>query len=527
MLLDVLKFVIEADGGTAESDIGKVDRKADDLEKSLKGVDATSKKTSMSLATMAKAAVGSFLSWQALSGAISAVTGQASQINELGNAADRIGESVENVDAFGRAIESIGGDAGSAIQTMEALSATTTAMLRGLDTESGKTFGFLGVSLKDAAGNVKGTTDLMLELSDAVQGMNTADATFHLNKLGIGDPKTIEAMIRGRSEIERLIGIQKQNGTVTKEQVESSRRFNESMGTLKTAVSAAGQSFVNGMMPYVQAGIDVLTRLVGWVKDNQTLVTGFFIAVGAAVAAYFLPPMITAAGAVLVAIAPILLMAAAVGAIGVAFALAYEDVMMFLSGGESLIGKVFDKFPAFKDVVFGLVDAFKAVGSAIGEFFSDPLQGVIKMIDWVKEKAAGLLSDLRGAFSWIPGIDVPEVEISQNGTDTEVVAAVSPPVAARPMSDQAVVSQPEAVRPMSDQASAAQQMAAASASPLNSMTSNAISNTSNTRSAQLTIGEVTVNTQATDAEQVAGALGTELSEQLRGFDAYNQTAVAG
>ena len=488
MLLDVLKFVIEADSGNAESDIGRVDRRAGDLEQSLNRVDETSRNTSMSLATMAKAAVGSFLSWQALSGAISSVTGQAGQINELGNAADRIGESVENVDAFGRAIESIGGDAGSAIQTMESLSATTTAMLRGLDTESGKTFGFLGVSLKDAAGNVKGTTDLMLELSDAVQGMSTADATFHLNKLGIGDPKTIEAMIRGRSEMERLIGIQKQNGTVTKEQVESSRRFNESMGMLKTAVSAAGRSFVDGMMPYVQAGIDVLTRLVGWVKDNQVLVTGFFIAVGAAVAAYFLPPMIAAAAAVLVAIAPILLMAAAVGAIGVAFALAYEDVMTFLAGGESLIGKVFDKFPAFKAVVFGMVDAFKAVGSAIGEFFEAPLENAMKLFDWISEKLNALLGFGGGIIKKLFGDDVDVTAAIQTGQS---------------------------------------QMAAASASPLNSMTSNAISNTSNTRSAQLTIGEVTVNTQATDAEQVAGALGTELSEQLRGFDAYNQTAVAG
>lgn len=490
MLLDVLKFVIEADSGNAESDIGKVDRKAGDLEQSLKGVDATSKKTSLSLVTMAKAAVGSFLSWQALSGAISAVSGQAARINELGNAADRIGESVENVDAFGRAIESIGGDADSAIKSMESLSSTTTAMLRGLDTESGKTFGFLGVSLKDAAGNVKGTTDLLLDLSDAVQGMSASDASFHLNKLGIGDPKTIEAMVRGRSEIERLIGIQKQNGTVTKEQVENSRKFNESMGTLKTAVSAAGQSFVNGLMPYVQAGIDVLTRLAGWVKDNQVLVTGFFIAVGAVVAAYFLPPMIAAAGAVLVAIAPILLMVAAVGAIGVAFALAYEDVMTFLAGGESLIGKVFDKFPGFKDVVFGLVDAFKAVGSAIGEFFMNPLDHIMAALDWIEAKAAALAESFKRLYSWIPGL----------GDDSEVTATVE---------------------------AANGQINAASASPLNSMTSNAISNTSSTQSAQLTIGEVTVNTQATDAEQVAGALGTELSEQLRGFDAYNQTAVAG
>lgn len=490
MLLDALRFVIGADTRDADGQLTKLDGSADSLEKALNSVDETSSKASLSLATMAKAALGSLTAALSLGAAWTSVVGRAADINELANAADAMGESVENVDAFGRAIQAIGGDAGAARDSMGALAGTVTNMLKGLDTESGKTFGFLGVQLKDAAGNVKGTTDLMLELSGAVQGMSKSDATFHLNKLGIGDPKTIEAMLRGRKELERLIATQKAAGTISKESVENARKFNESLGTLRTMAQSAGAAMIDKLVPYVQAGVDALRKMVDWVKENETLVTGFFLAVGTAVAIYFLPAMFSAAAATLVAIAPFLAIGAAVVAIGAAFALAYEDVMAFLDGQESFIGKVFDKYPAIKALVFGLVDAFKAVGGAILQFFMSPMETVMKVFDWLSGKIDSLIAKAKTLTDWIPGF---------GGSDTAQTLQ-----------------------------SANAQISAAAGTPLNNITSSAISNSAVTNSsASLNIGEVRVETQATDASGVAGALGSELQEQLRSFAAYNQTAVAG
>lgn len=490
MLLDVLKFVMQADTRDADSQLERIDTRAESLEQALEKVDKTSNKASLSLASMAKAAIGSMAAAVSLGAAWSAVTGRAESINALANAADAMGESVENVDAFGRAIQAIGGDANAARETMGALSGTVTNMLKGLDTESGKTFGFLGVQLKDAAGNVKGTTDLMLELSDAVRGMSRSDATFHLNKLGIGDPKTIEAMLRGRAELSRLIGAQKENGVVTKEMVENARRFNERMGTMRTMVESAAGAFIDKLAPYVEAGVNALQKMVAWVREHEDLVTGFFLAVGTAVAVYFLPSMIAAAAATLVAIAPFLAIGAAVVAIGAAFALAYEDLMAFLDGQESFIGKVFEKYPAIKSFVFGLVDAFKAVGNAIVSFFQAPMEHVMALFDWLSEKVDGLLAKAKGLVSWIPGMGGDDV--------SETIEAANA------------------------------QLGSAASLPINNLTSNAISNSVNSqRSASLTIGEVRVETQATDAKGVADGLGSELQGQLRSFDAYMNTAVAG
>jgi hypothetical protein len=57
----------------------------------------------------------------------------------------------------------------------------------------------------------------------------------------------------------------------------------------------------------------------------------------------------------------------------------------------------------------------------------------------------------------------------------------------------------------------------AGSSPISTQTSNSISNASrvSTRSTSVSTGPITVNTQATDAEGVAGALGTTLGAQMR------------
>src|SRR5690606_39894992 len=70
-------------------------------------------------------------------------------------------------------------------------------------------------------------------------------------------------------------------------------------------------------------------------------------------------------------------------------------------------------------------------------------------------------------------------------------------------------------------------LAAASSNPLNSTTSNAISNTSN-RSSETTVsvGQVTVQTQATDAAGISKDIGSELGGQLKNLQTESASGVA-
>ena len=57
--------------------------------------------------------------------------------------------------------------------------------------------------------------------------------------------------------------------------------------------------------------------------------------------------MFSAGAATLVAISPFLLIGAAIAAVGVAFALLYEDVVAYLGGQESYIGDLAEKYEWF------------------------------------------------------------------------------------------------------------------------------------------------------------------------------------
>ena len=70
------------------------------------------------------------------------------------------------------------------------------------------------------------------------------------------------------------------------------------------------------------------------------------------------------------------------------------------------------------------------------------------------------------------------------------------------------------------------QMAAASANPMNAVSSNAISNTANNnKETNVQVGQVTVQTQATDSQGISQAIGGDLSAQLKNLEAETATGV--
>ena len=69
-------------------------------------------------------------------------------------------------------------------------------------------------------------------------------------------------------------------------------------------------------------------------------------------------------------------------------------------------------------------------------------------------------------------------------------------------------------------------MGAASANPMNAVSSNAISNSSNSSSeTNVQVGQVTVQTQATDSQGISQAIGGDLSAQLKNLEAETATGV--
>ncbi len=493
-------------------------------------------------AKKALTAVGLFMSASALVGESVA---RAAEIESLDKFGKKINVAAADVDAFAGSVAELGGTREAAQADMEAMA---------------KSFGFADNSMEK-----------ILRTADKVKGMKFDKAKATLSALGVSDDKTVELMMKGRKELERMMGVQKEYSGINRESIEQSVKFNKSMQSFKQSSGLLKNSFLEMVIPILATGLEWVSKFVGFCKENKTLITGFFIAVGIALATYYVPPMLAAAAATLAATWPIIAIIAVIALLAAAFALVYDDIMNFIDGNDSMIGRILDKYPALKTVILALweafkvlfdfikavvkvvadivVDAYNTMNKALNDFIGW-LTGSIKgVMAWGKDfgKVFSAVSDtVVGIFKWLwkqieaylgwinKGLD----KIKEGwaafkswfgaGDDIEVEQTVN-----RTVNEQGQIEYdmpPEKTISEEDAAKMAQAMTAQlygmSNHPLNPVTSQAISNQSAVRNeTNVSIGELKVETQAMDAQGMAAGAKDALGSQLQDLGHQTNTGL--
>ena len=481
-----------------------------DLERAKAAIEASEavETQSKSVAGLAAKLAGALAATLSVGAAIGGVFSRAEMIGELSRTSDALGIAIEDLDAFGKAAERAGGDAQGARDSLTDMAEALGEALSDKESGRAKAFQALGIAITDTNGKAKDGLTGILDLASAVEGLDKSAAVFKIKELGITDNRTVELILKGRKELERMLAVQKAQGVVTKEAAERAKVFNEGLYALRAATSSATNSFLDSLIPALTKVIGWLTKVVEWAGEHKDAIIGFFIAVGAIVTAVYLPAMIAAAAATLAATWPLLLIIATITAVAAAFALVYEDVMNFIDGNDSLIGQIFEKYPMVKDAVMAIVDVFKLLGSIVAQVWQSLITGFKQVIDFVmtgvKQIASGI-SSVAGYFG-----------LSDDGPAPENKPALSSGSGQDPLDV-----------PGNDSiAMANTAIGTASASPLNGGSSNAITNSTQTKNSTVEIGQVTVNSQATDAQGVAKDMNSELSSQLKNLEHESATGVS-
>ncbi|UWS31118.1 hypothetical protein [Erwinia pyrifoliae] len=555
-LLDTFVQVFEFDTRQADAAFKNVRRSTDDIidgmkraqheaDKAAKSVSDFASGTETSVAALAQKTLGVLGELLGVSSIFSESVSRAEEVEALDKLGKKINVATADVDAFAGSVAELGGARESAQADLSAMA---------------KAFG--------------GTTDSMEEIlatADKVKGMNFDKAKAHLANLGVTDDKTIELMMKGRHEMQRMMGLQKAYSGITKESIEQSRRFNQAMQGFRQSSGLLKNSFLEMVLPYLTKGMEFLSKFVGFCRENKHLIIGFFLAVGVAVAAYYVPPMLAAASATLAATWPILAIIAIIAALAAAFALVYDDIMNFIDGNDSMIGRILDAYPELKQVIMTLWEAFKTLFeylSGAAKFVADVVvdayntmnNALNQFIDWLPDSIKSLVKwgaqfggvfdnvadAVVGIFTWMweqvqkviggicGGLDTIQkgwsVVAGWFGADDEKELTIERKISAEGEVTHRI---PEAERPspqqdtqnMVEQGKA--QIAAANNHPLNPVTSQAISNRSSVKNeTTLNIGEVKVETKATDAKGMAAGTKDALQEQLQDLGQQTQTGLA-
>lgn len=469
MILDTFYTILRADTEPLKKGMAESKRSTDEVIDNLKKTQTEADRTSKGLSQVARGALAWLTTLVSVGATVRGTLGRLDDANLLGQTSRSINSAVEDVDAFRRAVMDMGGSGEAAVSSLTNVFQAMGRAVRDVGGTQAVAFQRLGIDLRNADGSARSATDAILDIAGALEGVEQAQARVMLSELGISDPRVTELILRGRDAVEASTRAHIENGVVTGEMAENAARLAGALARLRSSFDRIKMAFDFFLLPALETGVEWLQRLVDWVGRNQRTVTVFFAAVAGTVLAVYLPAMAAAAAATIAATWPFIAIGAAIAAAAAAFALIYDDIMAFISGNDSMIGQIFSDYPMVESVVMGVVNAFRAMYDMLAMVVG--IAADFFKFAWAKqfELIGAGLDKVRGFFGFgDSGVDVAQSIIAEANT-----------------------------------------------SPLNAVTSNAISNSvANTSENNLTVGEITIQTQATDAAGIARDTRSELQEQL-------------
>lgn len=486
-VLETFFILFEADSGSADKDVKTLDKNLDGLEKS--ATDTTDSVESMAgeFVAAGKSALGAVAGVAALVGMVANLRMKAQQLDELGKFSELVGESVGDIDAWSQAVIRAGGSSDSFQQSIKSLNEKLYDTAIKGTSEILPFFNQLGISITDTNGRAKKTLDILPELASAFEGLTKRESAGLGQKLGL-DEGTVRLLQKGSAEVASQIALMQKYGVASEKATKLSADFNDRLSNISQVFSYMNQQLLVDVLPSINWLLDGFTEVAMWVSDNQALVEGFFIGVGLAALKFAVPAMISLATTVWLALAPFLLIGAAVLAVGAAFAIIYDDVQAFMNGQNSFLGEMVEKYPIVGKIIEGIVFVVKLLISEIkgalnilnelGMFLIDVFTDPMKALEKLKNLAGEVWDSIKGFFGF---------------SDTIVKAEMS--------------------------------IQKAESNPMAGMNSQSIRNSR--RSTKVSTGDIIIQTQATDAAGIASEVGGSLRDQIaQAVDSFDDGVVA-
>ncbi len=138
----------------------------------------------------------------------------------------------------------------------------------------------------------------------------------------------------------------------------------------RIAVQGVGNTFLRHLVPAMTKVVNVLESMIGYVQENIQ----FFTVMGGVMAAVFAVKNLEAIKAAAVAVKAFglsvksaLLPLTAIAAAVIAAAMAFDDLLTFAQGGDSIFGKVLENLGMTADEIEGIRETLRGLGEAWGK----------------------------------------------------------------------------------------------------------------------------------------------------------------
>ncbi|PPB83590.1 hypothetical protein B0O95_107106 [Mycetohabitans endofungorum] len=560
-ILETFYILFDSDAKEVKQGAQEAEKATEQLEKKIKGADMAATQLGKSFKSLIGAATGAIAGAFSVGAMVSGVARAVADTDALGKSADALRVEVDTLHAWSEAAKRCGGSGEAFSKTLTSLSEKVTELVKTGKGDIGPLLQRLGVQFRDLNGNAKTTPQLLLEVAQSFERLNKTESAELGKKMGLDDA-TIALLQKGRQALEEQIKRHKEFGVVNKTDAEAAKQYAEQLGKAKIALCDLGQVFqymFTSLSTTVLPALTWLLRkfeaLTAYLADHSDLVKGSLVGLALVLTSLYLPAILSAATATFALVAPYLLIGAAITAVGALFALAYEDVMAFLDGNDSLIGEMAKRWPIIGEIVHGVADVF----SFLFDLVKAGLIFITDLIDNPEKAFERFSTNVRAAFdkllSKIPALkpvmnligDVfYQVGHTVKATWNGIAAAIETVIGAASRGLKIISSALGQVKSFlglgdaaplqggavskgvaaADRAGviAGKQALAVTSTPLAAQTSASIThaNRSVSKSMNVQTGPITIHTQATDGDAVNQALsrslGQELSTTLNHFD---------
>jgi hypothetical protein len=534
-ILDTFLILFESNADEVDKGSKQAEKSTKSLNDSLKSTDGAIKGVGEGFVGLIAGAAGALTAALSVGAVVSSVMAAADTNDKLNDFTERLGLNIEEVNAWGDAVALNGGTAEGFQGTIDSLTESLNMFAVKGTSRNAAFFKELGVEMVDAKGKARDVMEVLPELADAFQGLTRQESSGMGRKLGL-DQGTIALLQQGRREVEAQIARQKELGTVTKEDAEIAAKFNDTYDDTSKVFRSLFTTLGSSILPVFTQILTGIQSIGVFMREHSDFIVGLLIAIGSAVAFYVLPPLISMAAAVVVAFAPFLLMGAIVAGVAVAFALLYDDIMNFIDGNDSLIGQILTAFPMIGDVIQSLIGYIEGLWSAVSWVFESiasliqiSYEGWKQLFDLILGGISSFVSDSASMQQAI-GFISEAFETMRNvvggvwdylGSRVEsfmtIVRAAIGLVKSVAGGISGALDSVKSGLGIGGLAQGKEALATAGASPINAVNSNSIANSAMTSSKSTSVqtGNITIQTQATDAEGIAGAIGTTLGAQMQ------------
>lgn len=316
------------DGTAYNRDADKAVKTNDKLNKSIKNTDKA-------VSGVAKK-LGGFFSAIAVATGVSKLIDEVAKLNdELFHLEKNLGMSSQSIKAWQGAAGAMGGSADGMTNSMKSLNMTMNDFVVMGDTSMLPYMNALGVSMVDTNGKIRDTDKVMLDLADSFSKMDREQAFSIASKMGI-DEGTFNTLVQGRQEMEKMIEYQKTMYQSSEAELQVSRDLQKNRALIGQQWESMKTMLANTLIPLFLKMSEVVLGVFEYLQKHQGAVRNFFKILSFAIGAVLVPVLVKAAAAAVAFLAPILLAAAPVLALGAAFGLLYDDYKTWAEGGKSL-----------------------------------------------------------------------------------------------------------------------------------------------------------------------------------------------